>query len=37
MDYFFPPTKVELAQRQLNEYELYTKIIQEGRRNPIWF
>lgn len=37
MDYFFPPTKAELAQRQLNEYELYTKIIQEGRRNPIWF
>lgn len=37
MDYFFPPTKVELAQRQLNEYELYTKIIQEGRHNPIWF
>ena len=37
MDVFFPPTKVELAQRQLNEYELYTKIIQEGRRNPIWF
>ena len=37
MDVFFPPTKVELAQRQLNEYELYTKIIQEGRKNPIWF
>ena len=37
MDVFFPPTKVELAQRQLNEFELYTKIIQEGRRNPIWF
>lgn len=37
MDYFFPPTKVELAQRQLNEYELYTKIIQEGRKNPVWF
>lgn len=37
MEYFFPPTKAELAQRQLNDYELYTKIIQEGRRNPIWF
>lgn len=37
MDYFFPPTKVELAQRQINEYELYTKIIQEGRKNPVWF
>lgn len=37
MDYFFPPTKVELAQRQISEYELYTKIIQEGRRNPVWF
>lgn len=37
MDYFFPPTKVELTQRQLNEYELYTKIIQEGRKNPVWF
>lgn len=37
MDVFFPPTKVELAQRQLNEYELYTKIIQEGRKNPVWF
>ena len=37
MDVLFSPTKVELAQRQLNEYELYTKIIQEGRRNPIWF
>lgn len=37
MDYFFPPTKVDLAQRQLYEYEQYTKIIQEGRRNPIWF
>ena len=37
MDYFFPPTKVDLAQRQINEYELYTKIIQEGRKNPVWF
>lgn len=37
MDYYFPPTKVELAQRQINEYELYTKIIQEGRKNPVWF
>ena len=37
MDYFFPPTKVELAQRQINEYEQYSRIIQEGRRNPIWF
>lgn len=37
MDYFFPPTKIELAQRQLYEYELYTKVIQEGRRNPVWF
>lgn len=37
MDYYVPPTKVELAQRQLYEYELYTKIIQEGRRNPVWW
>lgn len=37
MDYYFPPTKVELAQRQINEYELYTRIIQEGRKNPVWF
>ena len=37
MDYFFPPTKIELAQRQINEYELYSKVIQEGRRNPVWF
>ena len=37
MDYFFPPTKIDLAQRQINEFELYTKIIQEGRRNPVWF
>lgn len=37
MDYFFPPTKSELAQRQLNEYEQYTRIIQEGRKNPVWF
>lgn len=37
MDYYFPPTKIELAQRQINEYELYTKIIQEGRKNPVWF
>lgn len=37
MDYFFPPSKVDLTQRQINEYELYTKIIQEGRKNPVWF
>lgn len=37
MEVFFPPTKIDLAQRQLNEYELYTKIIQEGRKNPVWF
>lgn len=37
MDYYFPPTKAELTQRQLNEYEIYTKIIQEGRRNPVWY
>lgn len=37
MDYFIPPTKVELTQRQLNDFALYTKVIQEGRRNPIWF
>lgn len=37
MDYFFPPTKAELTQRQLNDFELYSKIIQEGRRDPIWF
>lgn len=37
MDYFFPKTEKELTQRQLEEYELYTKIIQEGRRNPVWY
>ena len=37
MDYFFPPSKADLSQRQIEEYELYTKVIQEGRKNPVWF
>lgn len=37
MDYFIPPTKADLTQRQLNDFYEYTKIIQEGRRDPIWF
>lgn len=37
MDYYFPPTKADLSQRQIEEYELYTKVIQEGRKNPVWF
>lgn len=37
MNYFFPPSKADLSQRQIEEYELYTKVIQEGRKNPVWF
>lgn len=37
MDFFIPPTKADLTQRQMNDFELYTKIIQEGRKDPIWF
>ncbi len=32
-----PMSKKELSQRKLEEYEKYTRVIQEGRKNPIWF
>ena len=37
MDFFIPPTDKELGQRKRESYEKYSRIIKEGRRNPIWF
>lgn len=37
LEQFFPKTTVELSQRNLEEYERFTKIINEGRKNPVWF
>jgi len=32
-----PMSKKELSQRKLEEYSKFTKVISEGRKNPIWF
>lgn len=37
MDYYFPLTKNEFSQKKLEEYEKLEKIINKGRRHPIWF
>ena len=37
MEIYVPSTAKELSQRKLEEYDNYSKIVNEGRRNPIWF
>lgn len=37
MDYLIRRTEKELSQRKLEEYDNFTKIINAGRKNPIWF
>lgn len=37
MEYYFPLTENEFSQKKLEEYEKLEKIINQGRRNPIWF
>ena len=31
------PSKSELSQRQIEEYSRYCKVINAGRKNPVWF
>ncbi len=37
MEYYFPLSENEFSQKKLEEYEKLEKIINQGRRNPIWF
>ena len=37
MDYMVRRTEKELSQRKLEEYDNFAKIINTGRKNPIWF
>lgn len=37
MNYMVRRTEKELSQRKLEEYNNFTKIINTGRKNPIWF
>ena len=37
LDTFYPKLTVELSQRSLDEFENFSKIINAGRQNPIWF
>lgn len=37
MDIYIPKTAKELSQSKLEEYDQLTEIINEGRKNPIWF
>lgn len=37
MEIYIPSTPKELSQRKLEEYNNYSKIVNEGRKNPIWF
>lgn len=37
MDYMVRRTEKELSQRKLEEYNNFIKIINAGRKNPIWF
>lgn len=34
---YMKPSKSELSQRKLEEFRRYNKVIQDGRKNPIWF
>lgn len=37
MDVYIPTPSKVLSQRKLEAYRTYSRIINEGRRNPIWF
>lgn len=37
MDIYIPSTTEELSQRKLEEFDQYTKVINAGRQNPVWF
>jgi len=37
MDIYMPTNERELSQKKLEEYDKYCKLIQAGRKNPIWF
>ena len=37
IDTFFPKMPKEVSQRKLEEYDEFCRIINEGRKNPIWF
>lgn len=37
MEIFIPPTPKVLSQKKLEAYESYCKVINAGRRNPVWF
>ena len=37
MDIYIPTSSKELSQRKLEEYSKFEKIINAGRRNPVWF
>lgn len=37
MEIYIPTTLAQLSQRKLEEYDKFEKIINAGRRNPVWF
>ena len=37
MEIYIPTPAKVLSQRKLEAYHTYSRIINEGRRNPIWF
>ena len=37
MDYFMPLTDKEFSEKKMRAYEAFGKVINEGRKNPIWF
>ena len=37
MDYFCPLSEKEFSQKKLEAYDRFGKVINEGRKNPIWF
>lgn len=37
MEIYIPTTLKQLSQRKLEEYDKFEKILNEGRRNPVWF
>ncbi|MDD4123791.1 MAG: terminase, partial [Bacilli bacterium] len=37
MEFYIPISDNELSQRKIEEYTKFEKIINQGRRNPVWF
>ena len=37
MEIYIPTPSKQLTQKKLESYYTYSRIINEGRRNPIWF